>query len=319
MIRSQKHKIFTAIVVAVFIIGSNFNTLSAHVAPQFPSCKEQTEPGDWVTADGGFHHIPGQEEPIEGSDDVYLLENTGGNFLQCLCPVNTSLQGIQTVWWNIEDDGLSQEELDEFTGNGWYLENGGDWNLIQGDQYLAKNSNYSCREAEPTPTPIQTPGPTATPTPTNTPQPKATSTPDDGPKIRCVNLEANPQEGPSPLTVNFTAHVDNPHGGWKEFKFSFDDISSGQPREWTTTERHASHRYEKEGTFIATVIARADNGQWYGGDDCMKFIEVDDSKVLGAKDDKVLPATGVDLLLILTGLSAAGFIGRYLYRRFRLV
>ena len=307
--------IAVAVMVFFLVLGNNRLTEAQTSPPSFPSCENQTTRGDWFTADGGFHHIPGQEEPIEGEDDVYYLDNTGGNFLQCLCPFDSN-EGIQTVWWNIKDANLTQEEIDGYISSGWFEELGSNWNLLH-EPYLAKNSNYTCRQPEPTATPT----PTTTPVPTSTPQPTAapTSTPNDEKQPRCVNLEVNYQEGPAPLTVNFTAHVDNPNGGWKEFKFSFDDTSSGQPREWTTTERTASHRYEKEGKFIATVIARADNGQWYGGDDCMKFITVDNSKVLGVSDQKVLPATGSNIIITLLGLFSAGSLGVYLYRRFKLV
>jgi len=37
-------------------------------------CTAQEGFGDWVHSDHGFHHIPGQEATIEGSDDVYFLE-----------------------------------------------------------------------------------------------------------------------------------------------------------------------------------------------------------------------------------------------------
>lgn len=295
-----------------FVLGRNVSLLNATVSPpQFPSCADQTARGDWSTSDGGFHHIPGQEAPIEGDDDVYYLENTGGNFLQCLCPFDSN-EGIQTVWWNISDDNLTQEEINELTSNGWFELNGADWNLLH-DPFLAKNATYNCGDPEPTPTVTLTPTPTTTPMPTTTPTPGPT-----GKEPRCVNLEAKPEQGSAPLTVNFTAHVDNPGGGWKEFTFSFDDDSGGQPKTFTTTDRTAAHRYEKEGTFIATVIAKAENGQSYGGDDCMKFIKVTDSQVLGDEDDKELPATGANLVVILIGLITTGSLGMYLYRRFRL-
>jgi hypothetical protein len=145
--------LFLAILSIGFFFSTNSYSVSANnvTPPQFSSCEVKTGSGDWVHSDLGFHHIPGQEETIEGSDDVYFLE--GGNFLQCLCPVS-SIQGTQTNWWKVGD--LSQDQINNMISQGWFLENGGDWNLLH-EPYLAKNQSFTCKSNSVTPTITQTP------------------------------------------------------------------------------------------------------------------------------------------------------------------
>lgn len=101
----------------------------------FPSCESLlSNPGDHAHYDYGLHQIVGGPL-VEGSDDVYSLE--GGNFAQCYCPV-TGSEGIQTNWL------MSEEPID-----GWYFENGNQWNLGN-YTYAAQNSSFSCEVTPPT-------------------------------------------------------------------------------------------------------------------------------------------------------------------------
>ena len=136
----------------------------------------------------------------------------------------------------------------------------------------------------PSPTPTAQPSPTTTPVPSPTPTsvPSPTPTKVSGPEIKCYNLEVTGNRSVIPATLNFKAHVDDPTGDVMEYRFSFDDTSDGQPREWTTNNNTASHRYNSPGKFITTVVFKASDGQWYGGDDCMKILELpEEGEVLG--------------------------------------
>ncbi len=181
-----------ALSVAGFMVSVGLTPASQVLAtdvPSFPQCTDKIGTnGDWSSQPGGTHHIPGQEAPIEGKDDVYFVSND--NFLQCLCPLDG--QGVQTVWWNV--DGMNENKIASFVAKGWYLLNGSDWNLLN-HKYLAKNSNYSCKTVTPTPTLPVTPTPTkplSTPTPTRPHTPP--SCPDvklDVPVLLSVNKSGN--------------------------------------------------------------------------------------------------------------------------------
>jgi hypothetical protein len=163
--RSIRPSLFKGIILGLvifsicFFLSAKSYSVSANITtqPQFPSCEIKTEAGDWVHSNLGFHHIPGQEATIEGSDDVYFLE--GGNFLQCLCPVS-STQGTQTNWWRVGD--LSQDQINDMTSQGWFLEDGGGWNLLH-EAYLAKNQGFTCQGQSVTPGITQTPTPSSEP------------------------------------------------------------------------------------------------------------------------------------------------------------
>lgn len=159
----------TAIGLTALITSVAIPALAQDAPPGFPSCTDKifTQDGDRAHYDFGLHQIAG-DGLKEGSDDVYTLGE--GNFLQCYCPVQgeDNDTGIQTNFWNVGQ--IAQEIIDGYIGLGWIsISNGLDWNLDEGP-YLAKNSNYSCIQPEPTPTtePSTAPSPTVTPTPTPT-------------------------------------------------------------------------------------------------------------------------------------------------------
>jgi len=262
--------------------------------PTFPSCQSVTPPGDWVNSIHGFHHIPGQEATIEGSDDVYYLE--GGNFVQCLCPVEGTT-GIQTNWWNIGDASFSL--------SGWYNEFGGNWNLLQVN-YLAQNVNYQCRAPEPTPTPSN--------------PPRGGDNPPSNTRSRCEELTPSVYGGTAPLTIQFAARGYDTSGTIQEYKFNFHDVSGGQPAIWQTNDNYAYHRFENPGVYQVDVTLRDTRNDWITSDGCRVQIEVfEHPQVLGGSSVGELPKTGG--WGIVAGLFApiAGIVGFALYRRFRLV
>ncbi|KKR30069.1 MAG: hypothetical protein UT61_C0014G0006 [Candidatus Woesebacteria bacterium GW2011_GWA1_39_8] len=269
--------------------------------PAFPTCESKifTNPGDWAHYDSGWHTILGIGSR-EGRDDVYQL--TQGNFLQCFCPVEGT-EGIQTNWWNIQRQGLNEEEIHSFFNQGWQKEDGGDWNLYN-ETYLAKNVTFSCVQA--------------TPTLTLTPTPTPSVTTPSGPISKCFDLEAQPTDGTAPLTVKFTGHADDPVTGGKikEYRFDFGDASGGQSQVWFQTDRTAYHRYELSGTYTANLRIQDNAGNWRESDDCKATIIVHaQPPVLAASSPKELPSTGANIL-ILIGLVPIGY---YIYQRFKIV
>jgi PKD repeat protein len=303
----------------VLVLGST--ALADTIIPIHPSCSEFFgQPGDKAHYDSGIHQIVGAGL-VEGSDDVYTLENS--NFLQCFCSIDD--EGIQTFWWWAED--MTEAERNEYVSQGWYLENGLQWNLADG-LYLAKNADYYCGEPSPTPTPTATPTPTVTPTvtitptvtPTPTTTPTITPTPYDEDESRCVGLSASPTEGTAPLTVKFTGSGYDKNGDIKEYEFDFGDDSGFQPKVWKTTDSEAAHRYENPGTFVASLKVKDQGDQWRdGNDDCKKEIKVTDKpQVLAATAPKGLPETGLPGM-VLFGSFVGGPLGVVIYRRFRLV
>ncbi|QQS39278.1 PKD domain-containing protein [Candidatus Woesebacteria bacterium] len=270
--------------------------------PSFPSCPIGNT-GDWVHSDHGFHHIPGQEATIEGSDDVYQLENS--NFIQCLCAIDDS-KSTQTIWWNITNSDLSDQEIQNYLSDGWYLENGGSWNLIQGNTYLAKNSSRLCAE----------------PTPTITPVPTITLTPTPGKELaRCTGIEANPREGTAALYVKFAGAGIDYQGQIKEYHWDFGDNSNNQPERINTKNPEAIHIYNNKGTYKAKLQVMDSRGVWHGGNsECELEVVVKEEptpQVAGAATE--LPSTGFsapNVIVAGLGLTALGAI---IKRRFKLI
>lgn len=151
-----------------------------------------------------------------------------------------------------------------------------------------------------------------TPTPTVTPTP----TPFDEFDSRCTGLEANPSRGTSPLFVKFAAAGYDPESGIKEYHFDFGDNSDNQPQRVFNVHPEATHVYNNEGTFTATVQVKDSRGNWKGGNSECK-IEIDTrgepevvGQVLGAS---TLPQTGAPLgvaLMPFLALLGKGIITR---------
>lgn len=310
--KNRKNKKFMkALLLSVlFLVFTTLVSVSkAQVdAPTFPSCSTKIfeVEGDWMHYNYGVHGIPGIGN-LEGSDDVYSLSS--GNFLQCFCSAEGD-QGYQTDWWYIGASGLSEDEINTFISNGWFLEQDGKaWNLFDG-QYLAKNIPFSCSEPTPTPTPTITPTPTSTPTPTPHDE--------DEDESRCVGLSASPSNGTAPLTVKFTGSGFDKNGEIKEYEFNFGDASGFQPQAWKQESSEAAHRYENPGKYIASLKVKDQAGIWRDGeDDCKVEIDVNgEPQVLGDQTPTQLPETGVGIVLAVVAMGAWGI---YLYKRFRLV
>jgi hypothetical protein len=296
------------VLVFVFLLGGIYQARllaqAGATSPDFPTCQSLFgTDGDIASYDSGTHQIVGNGL-IDGSDNVY--SQGSGNYLQCYCPAEETA-GIQTVWWLA--DSLSQEDVDHYVSLGWIYENGLQWNLGN-HMYLAKNSDSVCAVPTPTVTPTLTPSPSPTPTVTPTPGP-APENP------RCVGLSASPSEGSAPLTVVFTGSGFDKNGPILEYEFDFGDASGFQPQIWKQKESEASHRYEKAGTYIASLKVKDQGGVWRdGNDDCRKTITVKSTPtVLSAGTPDELPSAGISVLA-LAGLAPLGY---YLYRRFKLL
>jgi hypothetical protein len=317
MFKKVRKKIATYFLISFglfmsFVGGGRVLAQSSSNPPSFPSCtgKIFSQNGDWAHYDFGMHGIPGVGN-FEGRDDVYSL--SGGNFLQCFCPVNGSV-GIQSNWWNIERAELTDEQVGQFTSVGWIFEGSGlGWNLFD-EKYLVKNENFNCTQ----PSPTSTPTITQTPTPTVTPSPTTTPTPGPEPEQpHCVGLSASPTEGTATLTVKFTGSGFDKNGPILEYEFDFGDASGGQPQVWKQTGSEASHRYDNPGTYTASLKVKDQGGTWRDGSgDCKKTITVRTKpQVLSATLPTELPSAGAAAFSFLS-LVPVGF---YLYRRFKLL
>lgn len=291
-------KFYTVIIVLLFTILNTANFAFASNVPNFPSCTELNSPGNWSSVADEYNHIPGQEENIFGDDDVYYLE--GGNFVQCLCPADSET-GVQTNWWDITDEDIN---TDDYTSNGWFLEFGYNWNLIQDSTYLAKNSDYTCREPEPTPTPTPTPSPTPTP---------------DNHSSECTNLTASTTSGTEDLTVEFQGEGLDTNGYIEEYRFDFGDDTGG-PQIVTQTGSSSTHRYEEPGNYTARLQVKDSKGVWKGSSEkCEVNINVlSQPQVLGASDVKELPKTGPKSLAIFASILASA-TGLAIYRKYSRV
>lgn len=116
---------------------SSAKTAYAVTTPNFPSCVNPS--GSLiVNYSSGNHAIPGSSTSYSGTDKVYNLGD--GNFLQCLCTVNS--EGIQTGWWKVSS--LTEEEIGKLKADNWFLiPDGSLWGLDK-NTYMAKNWSYSC-------------------------------------------------------------------------------------------------------------------------------------------------------------------------------
>jgi hypothetical protein len=127
--------LIAALVGGLFLI--NGRLVYAVDAPDFPACSNPQGVLK-VTYDAGVHGIVGRTASYEGSDQVYLLDNS--NLLQCFCSIDGA--GIQTEWWKI--GSLDREQIETLKSLGWYyVPTGAVWGL-EDTAYMAKNSDYAC-------------------------------------------------------------------------------------------------------------------------------------------------------------------------------
>ena len=129
----KNFKFFLPIFASLYLVGSlvasNANAQNQVNSFSFPSCEALLNtPGDHATYDFGLHQIVGGPL-LPGADDVYSVDE--GNYVQCFCPVEGT-KGIQTNWLRTE------EPID-----GWFFENGLQWNLGN-YTYAAQNIDFSC-------------------------------------------------------------------------------------------------------------------------------------------------------------------------------
>lgn len=111
----------------------------AITTPDFPTCTNP-EGSLRVQYNEGTHGVVGKSSEFRGKDSVYTVNDS--QVLQCLCTDDG--QGIQTNWWKISS--LTDSQVQTLKNLGWYLvPNGASWGLDSA-QYMAKNSNYSCKD-----------------------------------------------------------------------------------------------------------------------------------------------------------------------------
>lgn len=94
------------------------------------------------------------------------------------------------------------------------------------------------------------------------------------PTSKCVVLNANPTDGTSPVTVNFTGQGEDTGGNIQEYEFDFGDSSNGQQQVVKTTSTTASHVYNNNGTFTAKLKVRDSRNNWLTAGSCEKVITV---------------------------------------------
>jgi PKD repeat protein len=85
-----------------------------------------------------------------------------------------------------------------------------------------------------------------------------------------VIAEAEPDEGAPPLTVQFSASVEEDEGGPWKFEWDFGD---GQK----STEQNPSHVYDKVGEYTATLTV-TDQKNNKGSDEIDIFVETDEEE-----------------------------------------
>ena len=131
-------KIFIAILFVILSFLVQASQSFAYEIPNFTSC---VNPQGEIKAnyETGTHGIAGKIGSFEGKDAVYKISENA--LTQCFCAVDGS--GIQTNWWKIPS--LTASEIKTLEAQGWiYISNGALWGL-EDAQYLAKNSDFSCK------------------------------------------------------------------------------------------------------------------------------------------------------------------------------
>jgi PKD repeat protein len=101
--------------------------------------------------------------------------------------------------------------------------------------------------------------------PTTPPPPPPVAQEDEGYEELDVIAEADPDEGPPPLRVQFTATVEDENGGPYKFEWDFGDGTK-------STEQNPLHTYQKLGEYTATLNAADDKGN-NGSDEVDIFVE----------------------------------------------
>ncbi|HZE86803.1 MAG TPA: hypothetical protein VE090_01215 [Methylomirabilota bacterium] len=139
-----KKSLFTILTLSVFLTVFSKPAFAVS-SPDFGSCLNPQVTASQVNG-GSNHGVAGQTTTYSGTDSIYYLSD--GNVMQCLCP--DSGTAIQTNW--LKTSNLSASDIDVLKSQGWtYVATGSSWGLSD-VPYLAKNSNYSCRGENTTPT-----------------------------------------------------------------------------------------------------------------------------------------------------------------------
>lgn len=303
---------------------SDFGKTTVYAEPDWIELLMRTDPpvsrefnrpqnSDFAVVNAGWQWFEGNPGPVQ-TNEVHKLETDIGQ-LQVPDYGDNNTEGL-TFWSGYLTGNLTDNLNATVSFAGDDSSQGSHFSHVIVEWCEAKT------EPSPTPTPTGTPTPTSTitPTPTVTPTPTPHDHDDDDDEPHCSGLSASPSSGSSPLTVHFTGSGFDPNGDILEYEFDFGDASGFQPQIWKTEDSEAAHRYENAGSYIATLRVKDQGGRWRdGGDDCRIEIIVDGvPQVLSASTAKGLPATGTGLN-IAVGILLTGTIGRFLYKRFRLV
>lgn len=124
--------------VLTLVVGAS-NPAFADTTVNLGSCVNPQVAASQVNY-GNSHGVVGKAPRYSGVDKIYSLEN--GNVMQCLCPDEG--KGIQTDW--VKADGYSETDINVLKKKGWiYVATGSSWGLSD-VPYLAKNTEYACRE-----------------------------------------------------------------------------------------------------------------------------------------------------------------------------
>ncbi|MEK7571576.1 MAG: hypothetical protein AAB553_04845 [Patescibacteria group bacterium] len=139
----NKQLLATTLTTVVFLSAA---TAASASEPNFGSCLNPQWSVDQVNNSSNAQHGVINIGTFAGIDTIY---KSGANVLQCLCTPEG--KGYQTNWMNVKD--LSETDIKVYQNQGWiYLTTGASYGL-EDSAYLAKNSEYSCKECTPTPTP----------------------------------------------------------------------------------------------------------------------------------------------------------------------
>ncbi len=179
----------------IAIVVSMFSPLTVQATeatpPNFLNCKDLIKnPGTKSSTKEGNHYIAGQTEAVSGSDDVYFVGDytIDGNVTQCFCPLDG--KGIQTNWWKTDTEV-----------EGWIkIENGSWWDLHEG-KYLAKNTEFNCKEVVETP---PSSGSSSGSRPRPKPTPSITPTGLQMPTVASVKPTVKPEIYPQPQVAGAT-------------------------------------------------------------------------------------------------------------------
>lgn len=203
-----------------------------------------------------------------------------------------------------------------FAGAGWFV-----WDRLGLRNRLTQNNPSDTTPLKETPGPTTFPFVSPTPFPLITlPTPLGSLRPSGSPPapvIQCQYLLTEPSEGVVPLSIKFTATGIATSGSGRNYEFDFGDGSAKVKQ----TGPSASHKYEKAGTYNATLKVTDSSGNTIslGSGECRRSITVRSlATPVASGKTTTLPKTGPEGLILVMILPLV-LLGMYLYKRFRLI